>query len=86
MAGAFDGALAAWRIVHSADRLPLHEQSEQLLAQVGVGALALSRLEDESLSERAVRGAKAANGIVVRLFIIWAVVIGAMTLYGFSFL
>lgn len=84
MAGAFDGALSAWRSVHNAERLPLHEQSEQLLAQVGVGALALHRLEDESLSERAVRGAKAANGIVVRLFIIWAVVIGAMTLYGLS--
>ncbi|MGI9206110.1 MAG: regulatory signaling modulator protein AmpE [Woeseiaceae bacterium] len=84
MAGAFDGALAAWRTVHSADRLPLHEQSEQLLARVGVGALALQRHENESMSERAVRGAKAANGIVVRLFIIWAVIIGAMTLYGLS--
>lgn len=84
MAGGFDGALSAWRHVHSEDRLPLHEQTERLLAQVGVGALALHRLEDESWSERAVRGAKAANGIVVRLFIIWAVVIGAMTLYGLS--
>ncbi len=84
MAGTFDSALSAWRHVHSEDRLPLHEQSERLLAQVGVGALALHRLEDESLSERAVRGAKAANAIVVRLFIIWAVVIGAMTLYGLS--
>ena len=84
MAGAFDSALAAWRSVQSADRLPLHAQSERLLAQVGVGALALHRREDESLAERAVRGAKAANGIVVRLFIIWAVVVGAMTLYGLS--
>lgn len=84
MAGAFDSALAAWRKVQSADRLPLHEQSERLLAEVGVGALALHRREDESLAERAVRGAKAANGIVVRLFIIWAVIIGAMTLYGLS--
>lgn len=84
MAGNFDGALSAWRITRAAERLPLHEQSEQLLARVGVAALALQTLEDENLSDRGVRGAKAANGIVVRLFIIWAVVIGAMTLYGLS--
>lgn len=84
MAGSFDGAISAWRIAHSADRLPLHEQSEYLLARVGVGALALHRLDDESLSERAIRGAKAANDIVVRLFTIWIFVIGAMTLYGLS--
>lgn len=86
MAGSFDGALSAWRETGGGERLPLHEQSEQLLARVGVGALALQLLADESLSARGVRGARAANGLVVRLLTIWAVVIGAMTLYGFSLL
>jgi len=84
MAGSFDGALTAWRAAHAAERLPLHEQSEHLLATVGIGALALRASGDESLSNRGIRGAKAANGMVIRLFIIWAVVIGAMTLYGLS--
>jgi AmpE protein len=86
MAGSFDGALSAWRETSSGERLPLHEQSEQLLARVGVSALALKLLDGESLSARSVRGARAANGLVVRLLTIWAVVIGAMTLYGFSVL
>jgi AmpE protein len=86
MAGSFDGALSVWRETSSGERLPLHEQSEQLLARVGVSALALQLLDGESLSARGVRGARAANGLVVRLLTIWAVVIGAMTLYGFSVL
>jgi AmpE protein len=86
MAGSFDGALSAWRETSSGERLPLHEQSEQLLARVGVSALALQLLDGESLSVRGVRGARAANGLVVRLLTIWAVVVGAMTLYGFSML
>ena len=84
MAGSFDSALSAWRLPVGEEELALHEKSERLLARVGMGALDLQRLEDESLAERAIRGAKAANGIVIRLFIIWAVVIGAMTLYGLS--
>jgi hypothetical protein len=31
-----------------------------------------------------VRGANAVKGMIVRLLIIWAAVIGAMTLYGWS--
>lgn len=84
MAGSFDGALSAWRDADNDDDVPLHEKSEQLLARVGTGALGLRREENESLAERAIRGAKAANGIVIRLFVIWAAVIGAMTLYGLS--
>ncbi len=86
MAGSFDGALSAWREAGTGVRLPLHEHSEQLLARVGVGALSLHRLEGETLPARGIRGAEAANGLVVRLLTIWAVVIGAMTLYGFSLL
>lgn len=84
MSGSFDGALSAWRNTNNGERLPPHQHSEQLLARVGVGALALRDVEGESISERGIRGAKAANGIVVRLFIIWAAVIGLMTLYGLS--
>lgn len=84
MSGSFDGALSAWRKAHEGKRLTRHTHSELLLARVGVGALALQDIEGESISERGVRGAKAANGLVIRLFIIWAAVISLMTLYGLS--
>jgi AmpE protein len=84
MSGSFDGALTAWRQAHAGERLPQHHHSEQLLARVGVGALALQDVEGENISERGIRGAKAANGLVIRLFIIWAAVISLMTLAGFS--
>lgn len=83
MAGSFDGALAAWRSPDS-PRLPPREQSENLLARVGIGALALQTIADESIAERGVRGALAANKLVLRSLFIWAAVIAAMTLYGWS--
>lgn len=84
MAGSFDGALSAWRKIDDARDVPANEHSEHLLARVGIGALALADIEGESTSARGVRGAIAANGLVYRLLLIWAVVIGAMTLYGWS--
>ncbi len=84
MAGSFDTALSAWRRRTEVPPATLGESSEQLLARVGVGALALQNLEEETIAERGVRGAMAANGLVYRLFFIWAAVIGAMTLYGLS--
>jgi AmpE protein len=82
MSGSYDGALSAWRKADDGERLTQHTRSEQLLARVGVGALALGEIEGETISERCVRGAKAANGLVIRLFIIWASVISLMTLSG----
>jgi AmpE protein len=82
MSGSFDGALSAWRRSDGGERLTQHTRSERLLARVGVGALALGAIEGETISERCVRGAKAANGLVIRLFIIWACVISLMTLSG----
>lgn len=84
MAGSFEGALHAWRNPGESKALPWHEQSESLLARVGVGAMSLQDLEGESTSDRGVRGATAANGLVFRLLFIWAAVIAAMTLYGWS--
>ncbi len=84
MAGSFDGALSAWRASDEEPPPTSHEQSERLLARVGTGALALQDLEGESAADRAIRGATAANGLVLRLLFIWAAVIGAMTLYGWS--
>ena len=84
MAGSFDGALTAWRHHDGAPAASSHEQSERLLARVGTGALALHERDDESRAERAVRGATAANGLVYRQLFMWAAVIGAMTLYGWS--
>lgn len=84
MAGSFEGALHAWRNHGESKALPQHEQSESLLARVGVGAMSLQDLEGESASDRGVRGATTANGLVFRLLFIWAAVIAAMTLYGWS--
>jgi AmpE protein len=84
MAGSFEGALSAWRTHDGATSKTQSEHSEALLARVGIGALALQSEEHESVSKRGVRGATAANGLVFRLLFIWAAVIAAMTLYGWS--
>jgi AmpE protein len=84
LAGSFDNAKSAWRSDSEAQDLTLREQSEKLLARVGTAALDLHKLEGESDAERAMRGAAAANGMVFRLLFIWAAVIAAMTLYGWS--
>jgi len=83
-AGNFDTALGAWRApTEQSSDLP-SEYSEHLLARVGVSALALGDDDDEDLVQRGVRGATAANRLVFRLLLIWAVVIAAMTLYGWT--
>lgn len=84
VAGHFDAALHAWRAPREPSSASASEGSEQLLARVGVGALALHDVDGETLSERAVRGATAANRLVFRLLLIWAVIIAALTLYGWS--
>ena len=84
MAGSFEGALSAWRNADGNAAKTQREHSEALLARVGIGALALHSDDDESANERGVRGATAANGMVFRLLFIWAAVIAAMTLSGWS--
>jgi len=84
LAGSFDGATSAWRAPAETRALSQREQSEQLLARVGTGALAVEKRADETDAERAIRGAIAANGLVFRQLIIWAAAIAAMTLYGWS--
>ncbi len=83
VAGHFDAALAAWRSGSDA-AATTSESSERLLARVGMAALALEAGEDEDLTARGVRGATAAKQLVFRLLIIWAVIIAAMTLYGWT--
>ncbi len=83
-AGHFDEALSALRAPTEERHASVSEQSENLLARVGTAALALTDRPDESITERGVRGATAANHLVFRLLLIWAVVIAAMTLYGFT--
>ena len=83
VAGHFDAALAAWRGgVTPAGTTS--ENSERLLARVGVAALALHDEADEDATARGVRGATAAKRLVFRLLLIWAVIIAAMTLYGWT--
>jgi len=84
IAGHFDGALAAWRTQQEPAPTSTSEASEMLLARVGVGALALHDRDEEDLSERGMRGASAANTLVFRLLLIWAVVISGLTLAGWS--
>lgn len=81
-AGHFDAALAAWRAPEAQRQASLPEHNEFLLARVGIAAMALADYDDETLAQRGVRGATAANRLVFRLFLIWAVIIAAMTLYG----
>ena len=83
-AGHFDAALGAWRAPSEQEDASLPEYNDNLLARVGVAALALVDHDDESLIDRGVRGATAANRLVFRSLMIWAVIIAAMTLYGFS--
>jgi AmpE protein len=83
-AGHFDAAVGAWRAPDEQRGASTSEYNEHLLARVGVAALALRDEDDEDLAQRAVRGATAANGLVFRLLLIWAVVIAAMTLYGWT--
>jgi AmpE protein len=83
-AGNFDTALGAWRAPMEQDTDSASEYNEHLLARVGVGALALGDDSDEDLVTRGVRGATAANRLVFRLLLISAVVIAAMTLYGWT--
>ena len=84
IAGHFDAALGAWRAPSEQQHAGLPEYNENLLARVGVAALALGDYDNEDLLRRGVRGATAANQLVFRLLLIWAVVIAAMTLYGLT--
>ena len=83
-AGHFDEAISAMRAPTEQRDATISEHSENLLARVGTAALALVDKPDESVTERGVRGAIAANHLVFRLLIIWAVIISAMTLYGLT--
>ena len=83
VAGHFDNALAAWRTPPDTPPQSPSESSEALLARVGIAALALDD-DDTDLTERGVSGATAANRLVFRLLLIWAVIIATMTLYGWT--
>lgn len=83
-AGNFDTAIGAWRAPTEYASDSPSEYNEHLLARVGVAALAITDDPDEDLVSRGVRGAVAANRLVFRLLLIWAVIIAAMTLYGWT--
>jgi len=84
IAGHFDAALHAWREKPEVAPATTSEASEELLARVGLGALALHDVPDEAHTARGVRGAMAANQLVFRLLTMWAVIIAALTLYGWT--
>ena len=83
-AGHMDEAIAALRAPTEDKDLSPSERSESLLARVGIAALAMQDRPEETANQRAVRGAEAANHLVFKLLLIWAVIIAAMTLYGFT--
>lgn len=84
LAGSFDGAITAWRGASPQAGPRVRERNDGLLARVGSGALALQPVEGESTTERGIRGATAARRLVLRALFVWASVIAAMTLYGWS--
>ncbi len=83
-AGNFDTAIGAWRAPTEEKADNPFEYNEHLLARVGTAALAIQDDSEEDLMSRGIRGATAANRLVFRLLLIWAVVISAMTLYGWT--
>ena len=83
-AGHMDEAIAALRAPTEDRDATTSERSENLLARVGLAALAMQDRPDETPTARAIRGAEAANHLVFKLLLIWAVIIAAMTLYGFT--
>ena len=83
-AGHMDDAIAALRAPTEDREATTSARNENLLARVGIAALALQDRPDETPTERAIRGAEAANHLVFKLLLIWAVIIAAMTLYGFT--
>ncbi len=83
-AGHADEAIAALRAPTEERDDSMSEHSEHLLARVGVAALACQDRSEETITERGIRGARAANRLVFRLLLIWAVIISAMTLYGLT--
>jgi AmpE protein len=84
LAGNFDGALTAWRTPMPRGTEVLHARSENLLARVGAGAIVLPLVVDENPAEHGMRRATAAKRLVLRSLLIWAAVVAAMTLYGWS--
>jgi membrane protein required for beta-lactamase induction len=83
-AGHADDAIAAFRAPTEERDATMSEHSEHLLARVGLAALACQDHPGETITERGIRGARAANKLVFRLLLIWAVIIAAMTLYGLT--
>ena len=83
-AGHADEAIAALRAPTEERVASTSAHSEHLLARVGIAALALKDEPEESITDRGIRGARAANRLVFRLLLIWAVVIAMMTLYGLT--
>lgn len=83
-AGHMDEAIAAMRAPTEDHDLTTSKRNEALLARVGVAALALQDRPDETACDRAIRGAEAANHLVFKLFLIWAVIIAIMTLTAFT--
>ena len=83
-AGHADKAIAALRTPNEDADDAMPKSSEKLLARVGLAALAINKNEDETINERAIRGAVAAKRLVFRLLFIWAAVIAMLTLYGFT--
>ncbi len=79
LVGSFDTARQAWSGL-GMERLGIGQANDRLLARVGLGAMALGPVEDESEQERQVRGAHAAKMLVFRTLVFWLVAIAALTL------
>lgn len=80
LSGHFDSALAGWRAAHG-EYPEGTEGSERVLAETGLGALALSQADSEDPVGDPVR---AAMRLVWRTLVVWLVGLSLMTLAGWA--
>ena len=82
LAGNYDAGREAWSSLTPRDHAG--DGNEQLLREVGLAALALSRDEGEADTAWYIRAARAAKNLALRTLWFWLVGVALLTLFGFA--
>lgn len=82
LAGNYDAGREAWASLTPRDHAG--DGNEQLLREVGLAALALSRDEGEADTAWYIRAARAAKNLALRTLWFWLVGVALLTLFGFA--